>query len=119
MKSKRVLIVDDHRDSADMLALVLKASNGQISVQGAYDGTSGLALALTGQFDVVILDLRLPGMSGVEVAREIRLKLSSAAPLLIALSGSVADVAQLQGGPEFDHAITKPVDLDRLFLLLP
>ncbi|GKS98197.1 response regulator [Acidovorax sp. SUPP3434] len=120
MKPKRILVVDDHRDSADMLCELLMIRNPDLSVQAAYDGLSGLEQALSGHFDVVILDLMLPRMSGIQVAREIRAKLGGKAPVLIALSGSVAEVAQHQGGPDFSHALTKPLNVERLMgIFLP
>jgi DNA-binding response OmpR family regulator len=58
-----VLIIDDHRDSAVMLAAVLRLRNPELAVQVAYDGESGLALALAEQHHVVIVDLNLPGIA--------------------------------------------------------
>ncbi|WCM90707.1 response regulator [Acidovorax sp. NCPPB 3576] len=114
MKSKRVLVVDDHRDSADMLCELLMIRDPDLSVQAAYDGLSGLEQALNGHFDVVILDLMLPRMNGAQVAREIRSRLTTEAPILVALSGSVAEVAQHQDGLVFNHALTKPLNVERL-----
>ena len=119
MKSKRALIIDDHRDSAIMLAEVLTLRLAGLAVKVAYDGESGLALALAHQHDAVILDLALPGIGGADVAREIRRQRGSDAPVLIALSGSVEEVAHHQKtGGLFDHALTKPVNLDRLIGIL-
>jgi DNA-binding response OmpR family regulator len=114
-----VLIIDDHRDSAVMLAAVLKLRLPELSVQVAHDGEAGVGLALAGQHDAVILDLGLPGMDGARVAAEIRRRRPGAAPLLIVLSGSVAQVADHQRSEAvFDHALTKPADVDRLVAIL-
>lgn len=121
MKCKRALIIDDHRDSAIMLAAVLELKITDLAVKVAYDGESGLALALAEQHDAVILDLALPGIGGADVAMEIRRQRESDTPLLIALSGSVGEVARYQQARGlFDHALTKPLNLDRLIgILLP
>ena len=118
MRPMRVLVVDDYRDSADMLAAVLMIRDAHLRVDAAYDGSSGLAQALTGKFEVIILDLMLPGLSGAEVAQAIRVRLANNAPVLIALSGSLAEVALHKGGTLFDHALTKPVNVNRLMGIL-
>lgn len=118
MKCRRLLIIDDHRDSANMLAAVLKLREPGVAVQVAFDGGSGLALALAGQHDAVLLDLALPDIGGADVATQLRRQRDGACPILIALSGSVADVAVLQDSDVFDHAFTKPVNVDRLTAIL-
>lgn len=102
-----------------MLAAVLELKITDLAVKVAYDGESGLALAIAGQHDAVILDLALPGIGGADVAMEIRRQRESDTPLLIAVSGSVAEVARhQQGGGVFDHALTKPVNVNRLIEIL-
>lgn len=118
MKCGRLLIIDDHRDSARMLAAVLELRQADLTVEVAFDGRSGLALALAQQHDAVLLDLGLPDMDGAEVATEIRRLADRACPVLIALSGGVAEVALHQSSGVFDHAFTKPVNVDRLAALL-
>jgi DNA-binding response OmpR family regulator len=116
---KRALIIDDHRDSATMLAAVLELRIPGLSVQVAHDGESGVELAMAERHDAVILDLGLPGLDGAKVAMEIRRQHRGDAPLLIALSGSVAEVARHQQSKEvFDHALTKPANVDRLIRIL-
>jgi CheY-like chemotaxis protein len=77
-----------------------------------------LALALAEQHHVVIVDLNLPGIDGPEVAMEIRRRWWGAPPVLIALSGSVAEIARHQSSAVFEHAFTKPVNVDRLIEIL-
>jgi DNA-binding response OmpR family regulator len=111
----RALIVDDHRDSAVLLAAVLKFRIPELTVHVAHDGESGLQLAMAEKHDAVILDLALPGIGGADVAAEIRRRRQDATPLLIALSGSVAEIEHHQRtGDVFDHALTKPTNLDGL-----
>ncbi len=66
----RVLVVDDNRDSAETLSMLLELMGNEISV--AYDGEQALAIANETKPDVVLLDIGLPKMNGYEVAREIR-----------------------------------------------
>jgi CheY-like chemotaxis protein len=80
-----VLVVDDCRDAADSLALLLKGWGFQTVV--AYDGPSALAVALARPPAVVLLDLDMPGMDGYEVARRLRGQPRTAEALLIALTG--------------------------------
>jgi CheY-like chemotaxis protein len=80
-----VLVVDDCRDAADSLALLLKWWGFQTVV--AYDGPSALAAALALPPVVVLLDLGLPGMDGYEVARRLRGRPGMGEALLVALTG--------------------------------
>jgi two-component system OmpR family response regulator len=66
----RVLVVEDEEPLADALRTGLAAEG--FSVEVASDGVSGLAFATSGEFDVVVLDLMLPGMNGVRVCKRIR-----------------------------------------------
>ena len=111
-KPRRILVVDDNADSAESLAVVLRLSGHD--VRTAPDGPAALQAARAGPPDVVLLDIGLPGMSGYDVARELR-SAHGARPLLVALTG--------YGQPEdrvrsqragFDLHLVKPVDLARL-----
>ncbi len=66
----RVLLVEDNQDLSELLIEGLSAE-GHI-VDGVEDGEAALAVALAGAFDVIVLDLMLPTLSGVEVLRELR-----------------------------------------------
>lgn len=67
LPKRRVLLVEDDRDSADTLALLLETAGADVRV--ARDGPQALAIALAHQPEIVFLDLALPGMSGLEVAQ--------------------------------------------------
>ena len=66
----RVLVVDDNHDICDLVAL--KLGNSGFAVVQAYDGISGLQAARDGAFDLIILDVMMPGMSGLDVLRALR-----------------------------------------------
>ncbi len=68
----RVLVVEDERPIAEFVQRGLEAEGYAVSC--AEDGEKGLSLALTGDFSLVLLDVRLPKMSGLQVVEEIRAK---------------------------------------------
>ena len=97
-----------------MLALIERAlaTNGYTVAQ-AHDGESGLALALDLEPDVVILDIGLPGRSGLEVAAELRKRAFRAPILMLTARDSVSDkVSGLDAGA--DDYLAKPFDTDEL-----
>lgn len=111
-KSSRVLVIDDNRDQALTLGEVLEMAGLQARL--AFDGASALSIAQEWRPDVVLLDLRLPGMDGYEVARRLRELCGQAAPRVIIVSGSVATEPE---GDLYEH-LTKPIDIERLVALL-
>jgi len=110
----RVLVVDDERDVADSLALLLTRRGFEVTQ--AYDTKSALDTAARFRPTVVITDLRLGGVSGVDLARSLRER----AP------GTVRVIAATGRAPEeigadvacFDGFVLKPVDLDALLPLI-
>src|SRR6185369_2345544 len=66
----RILVVEDEQDIAELIALHL--SDLPAIVTQAHDGVEGLRLAREGAFDAIVLDLRLPGLAGLDVCRELR-----------------------------------------------
>lgn len=66
----RILVVDDNRDSAETLSMLLELMGNEVTV--AYDGEQALTIANEIKPDVVLLDIGLPKMNGYEVARQIR-----------------------------------------------
>ncbi len=112
-RSRRILIVDDNVDAADMLSVVL-ALDGHI-VKTAGDGPRALQLAYAFRPDVVLLDLGLPGMSGFEVAKALRASDTLGQITLIAVTGSGQDEDRRRThAAGFDHHLIKPVELETL-----
>jgi len=98
-------VIEDEQKMADLLKRALQEQ--QCSVQTARTGADGLRLALTSLFDVITLDIMLPGMDGIEVARELRrLKVSSPILFLTARDSKVDVVRGLDVGG--DDYLTKP-----------
>ena len=114
---RRILVVDDHRDSADALKRLLELDGNEVSV--AYDGPDGLAAARTFSPNVLVCDIGLPGMDGFEVARRLRSAPETESIHLIALTG-FGDEDTIRAAREagFRRHLTKPVDTNRLAKLL-
>lgn len=77
----RILIVEDNRDIAANLGDFLSDRGHEVDY--AYDGVTGLNLASTHTFDALVLDLSLPGMDGLEVARQLREEKKIETPILM------------------------------------
>ena len=116
-RSLRVLVVDDNIDLTEMLAMVIETAGHH--VRKAFDGRSAVSAACAYAPDVVLLDLGLPGMSGLEVAAELRRHPQTSAARLIAVTGwGQAEDRQRTSAAGFDHHLTKPTDPPSLQRLL-
>ncbi|MCY7317976.1 MAG: response regulator [Ramlibacter sp.] len=105
----RVLLADDNVDAADTMSAVLEMSGHEVKT--VYSGPEALQAAPLFSPDVMLLDIGMPGMSGYQVAQQLRADARFDQTLLVALTGwgSENDRAlALQSG--FDHHLTKPVD---------
>jgi CheY-like chemotaxis protein len=108
---RRVLVVDDSVDGAQAMALLLKYDGHDARI--AHNGQDAIAEARDFLPDVVFLDIGLPGMSGYEVARELRADPKLRDVVLIALTGWGTDEDRRRTREAgFDHHFVKPVDLD-------
>jgi len=106
---KRVLVIDDNVDVAEMLAAYLQQIGYEV-IQ-AHDGPAGLDEALQHQPGVIVCDLGLPGLDGYEIARTVRRAPHLRSSLLVAVSGygesADREKARIAG---FSHHMTKPAD---------
>lgn len=110
---RRVLIVDDHKVVADSVAALLRLMGH--AVLAVYDGVTAIEQATEFRPAVVVLDLQMPGMDGLAVARQLR-KMRDLAPLkIVALSAFVqpafVEAARYAG---FDAYLTKPAKAEEL-----
>lgn len=113
----RILIVDDNREAADSLAMVLQALGAQTVV--AYGGDDAIAAAAALQPAAAILDIGMPGMDGCELARRLRSQPEHARCLLVALTGwGQPEDRERIGAAGFDHHLLKPADIGELQSLL-
>jgi len=113
---RRILVVDDNRDSADSLSTLMIAMGHD--VRTAYDGQQSIELAAQYQPQVVLLDIGLPGMNGYDVARRLR-DSHGAGMVLIAVSGYGQEEDRRRGREAgFDHHLLKPLNVGALEVLL-
>jgi PAS domain S-box-containing protein len=114
---RRVLVVDDNTDAADTTAMLLQASG--CDVRTAYGGEQALRLVPEFDPDVVLLDLGMPGLDGIETCRQIRMLASGGSMLIVAVTGWGQEEdrrrTQLAG---FDAHLVKPVDPHSLLRLI-
>lgn len=113
----RILVADDERDQVATLALLL-ADEGH-EVREVYRGSEVLRMVRDFDPDVALIDIGMPGMTGYDVAREIRQLFGDNRPLLVAITGwkqsSDKILAKLAG---FDHHLAKPFDPQELLALI-
>lgn len=107
---ERILIVEDEEKIARFVELEL--THEGYSVSKAADGRSGLELAQSGKFDLLLLDVMLPGLSGTEVLRRLRKESDMPVILLTARDGVMDRVSGLDLGA--DDYITKPFFIEEL-----
>src|SRR5512146_1664353 len=106
-----ILVVEDEQRLARLVARVLGEERHVVDV--ANDGDNGLYLALRGTYDLIILDLMLPGRSGLDICREVRAQKISSAILMLTARGAVEDrVAGLRMGA--DDYLVKPFAMEEL-----
>jgi PAS domain S-box-containing protein len=114
---RRILLVDDNRDSADSLAMLLRLTGNEVHT--AYDGVDGVETAARVRPDVVVLDIGMPKLNGYDACRRIRNEPWGTDMLLIALTGWGQEEDRrrtVEAG--FDAHVVKPVDPDAILKLL-
>jgi DNA-binding response OmpR family regulator len=111
-RSKRILVVDDDRDTLEALSLVLELFDFQ--VRTADDGGSALRIAAEFEPGTIILDLGLPDLVGSEVARQIR-RQHAPQPRIVAVTGLTASAQRTDAvAAGVDVYLVKPVDVLQL-----
>jgi DNA-binding response OmpR family regulator len=108
----RILVVEDEKKMADLLRRGLTEEGH--AVTAAYEGHSGLGMAEAGDFDLIVLDVMLPGIDGFDIARRLRAKRNPTPILMLTARDSTADLVQ---GLDFgaDDYLTKPFSFAVLF----
>ncbi len=110
-KAMRVLVVEDEKKTASFIRKALQAEGHAVDV--LHDGTLALAAVDTTPFDIVVLDVMLPGRDGLSVVRQMREKNNSTPVLLLTARGSVGErVEGLNAGA--DDYLSKPFALEEL-----
>jgi two-component system, OmpR family, response regulator len=99
----RILVVDDNQDAADSLAALLRAAGFEVEV--SFDGNAALATAERFGPTACVLDIRMPGMDGYELARRLRERMPELPPMLATLTA-------FGGGDHPDRAVDAGFDLN-------
>ncbi|BAU27078.1 DNA-binding response OmpR family regulator [Aneurinibacillus soli] len=107
---RKILIIEDEENIARFIELELKHEG--FSVEIAYDGRNGLEKALDVEWDMILLDLMLPGLNGVEVCRRVRQTKNTPIIMLTARTSVLDRVSGLDSGA--DDYITKPLAIEEL-----
>ncbi len=112
--SKRILLVEDDVDLRDVTAMIL--SDAGYDVATAQDGRSALDQVAMQMPDLILLDMRMPGMSGWEFTQAFRSQYGQAAPIvaLTASHGTAESAAEIQA----DGYLDKPFEMDELLAVV-
>jgi DNA-binding response OmpR family regulator len=111
-KSGSILLVEDNQDIAEMVYAFLERRGYELDY--AADGVTGLHLAVTNAYDVIVLDLMLPGMDGINLCRKLRDEAQRDTPILMLTARDTLDdkVAGLDAGA--DDYLVKPFEIQEL-----
>ena len=117
MQSRRVLVVDDNRDAADSLGMLLESMGAEVKI--VHDGESALRVLDSFRPTSVLLDIGMPRMDGYEVARRIRQEPAFGILKLVALTGwGQPEDRRRARAAGFDDHLVKPIDIDALQALI-
>ena len=107
----KILIVEDEKLLADSLRAMLEGKG--FAVEAVYDGETGAEYAETGVYDLLILDVMMPGLNGYQVARQVRARRCGTPILMLTARSSLEDrIEGLNAGA--DYYLTKPFDTREL-----
>lgn len=111
----RVLVVDDHPVNREVASLMLQAAGCEVGT--ADDGAAGVEAARGGGFDIILMDIRMPGMDGFAASRAIRALDGPAArtPILAVTADVVCNTAQACREAGMNGYVAKPINQERLF----
>jgi two-component system CheB/CheR fusion protein len=112
---RRVLIVDDNQDSAELLALLLGREGHETRV--AHDAAEAIVIAAGFRPNIAFLDIGLPDMDGYELLQSLRAHPQHAGCKFVAVTG-FEELSPGSGSAGFDAHLVKPVDLDAVVRLV-
>ena len=115
MERKKVILIEDEVKLARFVELELRYEGYDVTV--CHDGREGLQMVTDGNYDMILLDLMLPGMDGITLLREAR-KMGCQVPVLILTAKSELEdrVTGLESGA--DYYLTKPFDMQELLAVM-
>lgn len=110
VQTRQILVVEDERDLADMIAYNLKRASHAATI--AHDGLRAVQLAITAPPDLVILDLMLPGLPGLDVCKQLRANPLTANVPILMLTAKAEETDELAGlAVGADDYLTKPFSM--------
>jgi len=117
LKKSRILIVEDSADTARGLSKRLEVLGNEVST--VHNGLAALQMAREQRIDFILLDIGLPGLSGYEVASELRKEGCCQVSVIVALTG-YGQEEDLRRSREanIDHHLVKPIEFNTLLTLL-
>ena len=110
-----ILVIDDERSIRNTLKEVLEYENHQVEL--AVDGVEGLDMFQKGKYDIVLCDIKMPNMDGIEVLEKIFTIASDATVIMISGHGNIETAVDAIKKGAFDF-IVKPLDLNRLLITI-
>jgi DNA-binding response OmpR family regulator len=117
MMRKRILLIDDETEFAEMMQMRLEANNYEVAL--AHDGDAGLAKAAAGDYHLVLLDVMMPGVDGFEVLRRLRrdTKTRRVPVIMLTAKGEFKSISDAQAMGATDYVI-KPCESADLIRLI-
>jgi DNA-binding response OmpR family regulator len=107
----KILLIEDEQLLADSLVTLLSSKGFQ--VEAVYDGETGVEFALLGIYDLLILDIMIPKLNGLELARKVRAQRCNVPILMLTAKSDISDrIEGLNAGA--DYYLTKPFDTREL-----
>lgn len=113
-KKSKILIIDDERNTREGLERALKA---EYDVALAEDAEKGLDQITAGNFDIVLTDLRMPGLDGLSLIKRVKAMENPPDCIMLTAFGTVENAVEAMKSGAYDY-LTKPINLDNLELLL-
>ena len=107
----RILIVEDETHLADALGEIMK--NNKFTADVVYDGEDGFDYAMSGNYDIIVMDVMMPKMNGFDVVKKMRQENNKTPVILLTAKDTTADIIKgLDSGA--DDYLTKPFSKDEL-----
>jgi CheY-like chemotaxis protein len=116
LAQKKVLVVEDDAPSQYLMQVILQDIGCGFEIAG--DGLSAVELARNGKFDLVLMDLRLPGLNGYEASKAIRAAYGPGLIIVAVTAHAMEWVPEKCHDAGIDGIMTKPVDVERLKILI-
>jgi len=113
--NKIVLVIDDEEAQADIIANILKKDG--YNVEKKYSAEEGLKLALNKQFSAILVDLKMPGMGGLEFLKRIKEQGSSTNVIVMTAYGTIETAVEAMRIGAFDY-VTKPFRKEELLIIV-